>query len=204
MARQRIDIQIDAAAGVLGNISRAMPDLRDHVRAERARIDSWSSGAPEVTVTTSAGPSTTEVAAMQRLQLQVALDAIEAGNRDTLDLVSKTWIGVQKLMGYRAPPADAYCNRKIDPACEQLASPHHDPDHSGIVDGLCDQCWINSCPGCRSRPATAARKVTSGGRMVDGCEACYRRELRHLGVIVEVIDTGQGRLVSAAAEAVTQ
>ena len=70
------------------------------------------------------------------------------------------------------------CNGKVDPSCTEAASDHHDPHTGTTLEGLCDRCWLKSCPNCRVREASTRTKITVEDRKVPGCEACWKREWR--------------------------
>lgn len=181
MPRHRIDIQLEALAGLIMRIAEDQPLVREHIRREQARIDGWPGGGPEVAVSSSTDLSTVERAGQRRWQLDLELAKLDADAKALIAIAAEMRGDQQRLLGHRETDVPLQrCSGKIDPTCENIASTHHDPHRGGqSVEDLCDQCWLAACPACRDRPiASPQRLVVVGGRQVPGCEACSRRQYR--------------------------
>lgn len=181
--RQRLE-HVDLTALTLSRLRPRMDAVARHLSAELAILDGHTSGGDGAVVTATSELTTVEAAADARLRLGRWVDDIDAGLRLLLVTALDLGTSLDGLLGMRAQrhaeAVEGRCNGKVDPTCQNMASPHHDHAQGGqTVDGLCDQCWTASCPRCHERPVAAPQRlVTVGGRLVAGCEACYRSERR--------------------------
>lgn len=179
------DVQLESAIILLKRTLEELPELRGHIADQKRAIDGWSSPG-EVSVQRSPEASSTEAAAAARWQWDLELADVDAGVRAVIAIASDVWSNVQRLLGLRSP-LTAKCVGLREPLskentrCDNLASEHRDPVDKTTISELCDQCWVRACPRCHARPAEERRKITIDGRLVAGCESCYRTERRQAG-----------------------
>jgi hypothetical protein len=184
--RERLDIQLDSAALLIQRMAQRMGDLRDHIAEQKARISPWptrGSDAPVVTTTTESSQPERFVLTCETFDLWIA--DIEASERAIIRIAADMFEQMNKLIRMRAPSPEL-CNRKINAACENAASDHRDVVTGMTITGMCDDCWLAACPGCHDREADTRRRITVNGRLVPGCEACRRKELRRTGNVTTV------------------
>lgn len=197
----RMNSRMFATARLLENYAAVVQAALDHLDAEEHALD-WHPS------TTGGGGGGSGNVSRPAERSALALVAIQTQRAQLLDdigtivsVIGSAMVVANKALGIRAPePAKPFldldvtprCSQRIDPLCENFASPHRDGE--GIVHGeLCDACWQKACPGCHRHPVTSRRQITIDGRRVDGCDSCQRREQRHLGRVASVaMDDEQG------------